>query len=371
LHGGVEVTERVGGSLQWLPLGQLEPDWQNPRFLPGTASRFQSHEDAYVFLDQKYDAHAVADSIARHGYFESEPLIAVPGQAENSFVVVEGNRRLTALKSLQDSGLRDRMTRTGWADLPADVEIPDAVPVLVVESRERVAPIMGFRHITGIAPWDPYQQARYVAELIDGDQQTGADEVAELIGRDANEVRAFYRNYSIVEQADEVFGISDSKRVTDEFGVWSRAMTSVGIRAYVGAPPPRDVSEREFPLSDDVGEHLDRLFVWLFGIPRTEQDRDEGKQSREGRAISDSRQLNRLGKAILHSRGVESLEKGADLETAERAMLDGRAQFAGSIGEAKLALEAAQEHRPARLSKAAAQTLEEICELAKKLKHGA
>ena len=59
-----------------------------------------------------YDAITIAESIARHGYFESEPLVAVPyeaaypgekrGERSGEYVVVEGNRRLTALRALAD-----------------------------------------------------------------------------------------------------------------------------------------------------------------------------------------------------------------------------------------------------------------------------
>jgi hypothetical protein len=361
------VAERVGGTLERLTLEQLTPDWQNPRFLPGTVERFDTDEDVYEYLDRKYNAHAVADSIARHGYFDSEPLIAIPRDGDGQFIVVEGNRRLAALKALADPDLRRRMRRRGWADLPEDVELPEDLPVLVVDSRERVAPILGFRHITGIAPWDPYQQARYVAEMIDG-EQLSAEDVAERIGRDVGEVRAFYRNFSIVEQAEDVFEIDDTKRAVDEFGVWSRAMTSLGIRSYIGAPPPRGVVEREYPLEEDSRERLERLFVWLFGVPRSDKDRAEGKQSREGRAIPESRYLNRLGKAMLHPRGLAALEAGEDLERAERAMLDIRARFTASLEEAKEALESARAQRPKPLSKGSRDALEEIGDIVEELK---
>ena len=144
--------------------------------------------------------------------------------------------------------------------------------------------------------------------MIDEEGQSAEVNVAEQTGRSVSEVRAFYRNYSIVEQADLVFAISDVKRVIDEFGVWTRALTSAGIRGYIGAPAPRNVVEREYPLSDDVGDRLGRLIIWLFGAPRPAEDQAEGKQSREGRAIADSRELSRLGMAMLSSKGLAALE---------------------------------------------------------------
>src|SRR5207247_388129 len=141
---------------------------------------------------------SIAESIARHGYFESEPLIAVPaaaaypdesrrGAAARRYIVVEGNRRLTALRALVDPDFRSSLRGRRWAALPDDAELPADLPVLVVADRDQVAPILGFRHITGIAPWEPYPQANYIAELIDESGRSFA-EVADLLNRSVTEV---------------------------------------------------------------------------------------------------------------------------------------------------------------------------------------
>jgi hypothetical protein len=145
-------------------------------------------------------------------------------------------------------------------------------------------------------------------------------------------------------------------------------MTSAGIRAYIRAPAPRDVIEREYPLEQDVGDRLAQVFVWIFGLPRSAEDQAEGKQSRDGRAISDSRELSRLGKAIEHPKGLAALEGGENLERAERAMLDIRAQFNAAIDEATTALEVAMGQRPKRLSRAQSDALDRLNEMVEKLK---
>jgi hypothetical protein len=147
-------------------------------------------------------------------------------------------------------------------------------------------------------------------------------------------------------------------------------MTSTAIRAYIGAPAPRQVVERQYPLEPDVAENLERLIVWIFGLPRSDEEQAEAKQSRKGRAISDSRHLNRLGKAIQHPRGLRSLEGGEDLAAAERAMMNERAQFSAALTEARDAIHSAAVHRPARLSSAADSLLAELEELVKDLRAG-
>lgn len=360
------MVDTVGGVLETIPLSSLRPDWRNPRFPKAATAQFRTDIDVYAYLDKQFDAASVAESISRHGFFLSEPLIAIPDDGSQpqttalraeagsaratlpTYIVVEGNRRLTALQGLLLEDVRRAMTDPRWRTFAPDVEFPASVPVLVAPSRDHVAPILGYRHVTGIAPWDPYQQARYVASLIDDETNPlSASDVAQLIGRNVSEVRSFYRNYSIVEQGRDIFEMEDPDRIVDEFGVWTRAMTSTPIRDYIGAPAPREVEEGHYPLPDDAGQTLQRLVTWIFGEPRSHEDRSAGRQSKEGRVISDSRQLSRLGRALAHPRGVSALEDGESLAQAELAALDEAVRFAEALNGARKELATAADNATA------------------------
>jgi hypothetical protein len=199
-------------------------------------------------------------------------------------------------------------------------------------------------------------------------EKLDAEKIAELIGRSVSEVRSFYRNFSIVEQAEEEFGIPDSKRIVDEFGVWTRAMSNPGIRGYIGAPAPREVVEREYPLDGDAEENLARLTVWLFGHPRSDDDMAEGKRSREGRAISDSRQLTRFGAVLAHPKGRDALVADQPLEVAELATIDDRDVFMTALDDARSSLEFAVKHRPKRITKGPQEVLSKLSRLLKSLR---
>lgn len=350
---GDSVVSSNVGQLAEVRLGSLRPDWKNPRFPPGATEAFKTDLDVFAYLDQRFDAASIAESIARHGFFQSEPLIAIPLE-NDEYIVVEGNRRLTAIKALAIPEVRERMVDPRWKAIrviaPTELSDETRIPVLIAASRESVAPILGYRHVTGITPWDPYQQARYVASLIDDEKSTlSASDVANLIGRDLSEVKAFYRNYSIVEQAEDSFEIPDTDRIVDEFGVWTRAMTSVGIRDYIGAPAPRDIVERDYPLAEKQKDSLSRLMVWLFGEPREDSEKAKGRQSSTGRVISDSRQLTRLGRVLANPDGRAALEAAESLVDAERAMLNKSARFHESLSTAKNALIAAKKNVSAEL----------------------
>src|SRR4051812_2159917 len=79
-----------------LAISELYFDPRNPR-LP-EAAQSMTQEELLTYIAKEYQPIEIARSIAAHGYFLSEPLIVV---LENGlYMVVEGNRRLAALRLL-------------------------------------------------------------------------------------------------------------------------------------------------------------------------------------------------------------------------------------------------------------------------------
>jgi hypothetical protein len=82
-------------------VASLHLDAKNPRLGRETSARAPREIIQYLFEHDK--ALDVAESIVARGYFPNEPLLAI--KENNQFVVVEGNRRLAALKALREPGL--------------------------------------------------------------------------------------------------------------------------------------------------------------------------------------------------------------------------------------------------------------------------
>lgn len=83
------------------PVASLHLDSKNPRLGRETSARAPREIIQYLFEHDK--ALEVAQSIASRGYFPNEPLLAI--KENDRYVVVEGNRRLAALKALREPGL--------------------------------------------------------------------------------------------------------------------------------------------------------------------------------------------------------------------------------------------------------------------------
>ena len=94
----------------WLSVDQLCFDLKNPRlFLDGDLNE----PDLVRLLWKDFAVDELALSIAGNGYFEHEPLFVA--LENDKHIVVEGNRRLAAIKLLLDGQLR---RVAGATDLP-------------------------------------------------------------------------------------------------------------------------------------------------------------------------------------------------------------------------------------------------------------
>lgn len=269
-------------------------DIENPR-IPESCRGFNQNQ-LLLFIANNYNAVTVAKSIARHSYFPSEPLIVL--EEGETRVVVEGNRRLTALKLLLHPELREGLdSRDEWDAIVPTHALPTEVPVILVSNRREVAPIIGYRHISGIQPWDPYSKARYIASQKDSGLTF--EQVATEVGEKENEIKASYRNYRIIRQANES-GIETEDAIA-EFGVFTKAMQTKGIRDFIGVPAPKDVNEED-PIPAENLSQLREFMGYVFG---------------EEPIIEDSRQLTQLGQILASEDGLRSLRETGDLEQAD------------------------------------------------------
>ncbi|HEY3970846.1 MAG TPA: hypothetical protein VGL79_05555, partial [Solirubrobacteraceae bacterium] len=134
-------------------------DAQNPRFYGQDGSSDQQSMLTTLWRDFAVDE--IALSIAANSYFQYEPLFAAIEQGAP--VVVEGNRRLAAVKLLCHEDLRKSVGATELPKLSAKaVKALKQLPVIVT-SRETIWQYIGFKHVNGPQPWQSSSKAQYIA----------------------------------------------------------------------------------------------------------------------------------------------------------------------------------------------------------------
>jgi len=92
-----------------------------------------------------------------HGYFQGEPLLVVPSKKRDGYDVVEGNRRLTAVKLLGNPSLALIRQKSVQRIRREARHKPTELPILKFEKRDEILDYLGYRHITGTK--EPFGQS--------------------------------------------------------------------------------------------------------------------------------------------------------------------------------------------------------------------
>jgi hypothetical protein len=286
------------------PISRLRLDPENPR-LP-KALKDQSQEDLAVILELGFEAYAVAQSMAANGFFIAEPLLVIQSDQESdALIVVEGNRRLTALLGLTSPRIRAQFAEAErWDMLAANSKVgkDDLIPVVLLASRESAIPQIAKAHVLGKLQWRPYAQAAYVAARVDEGRSYA--EVAEMIGITKGKVADQYRDHAVLLQAQEL-GLNASQ-IETAFSVLTVAMSSVKLRSHVGAPLGSQLAPGSKPIPEDRTRELGELITWVFG-----SEEEEPK-------INDSRQMTQLGNVVGTEVGLKALREGDSLDQARQ-----------------------------------------------------
>jgi hypothetical protein len=248
-------------TIKRVPVDQLLLDPKNPRL--ALASGATDQVELVRLLWQNMAVDEVALSIAVNGWFENKHLIVIPAAApKGSYIVVEGNRRLAAVKLLRDPKLRERVGVPGsW--ITPEQPLPEELPVEVHQSREELWQYMGFEHVNGVRPWDSFSKAAYVwhvHEAVEGD----LDRIAESIGDRYSTVKRLYLGYAALQQARSR-GVFDMEEPQGRFA-FSHLYTALDyreFREYLGITAASAITSE--PVPPDRVPHLERVMRWLYG----------------------------------------------------------------------------------------------------------
>lgn len=299
------MSDKFGPKSDFISVAKLDFDPHNPRFSTEIAGGPEGELVERFIRDERLLE--VLNSIADQGYFAGEPLLVVQSAGTDRFHVIEGNRRLAALKLL--NGLVD--VPPGRSSIEEACEQarnkPSEVPCLIFDNDEQILRYLGFRHITGIKSWSSLQKARYIKKLRDRfytqmelKQQTTA--LAREIGSRADYVAQMLTALNLYDRAERVnfYGVQGLNPQEIEFSVLTTAISYSNIAEYVGLKSRQDV------VGDGVkDEELKNLLSWMF-VARSNQKP----------VLGDSRNLKQLAAVVESTAAISVLMKDGNLEAA-------------------------------------------------------
>lgn len=273
-----------------IDINHLHLDPNNPRFWSETRGRRTPDmriADERVQMKtmseiRKFGVQELRDSILRNGFLPLDRIVVRELEdAADQFVVVEGNRRLAALKSLRQEIEDGTVAEADLDDVYLDAikKSTDNLDVLVyrgVDARDISWALQGIRHISGIRDWEPAQRARLVASKVDEDH-LGFKEAGQMFGLSARAVGRLYRGFKALEQMreDEDYG---NKTENEYFSLFDEAIKNNHVKVWLGW----DDLERKFTRQDA----LKQFYSWI--VPNEEDER-------ERRRLDDPKEIKKLG----------------------------------------------------------------------------
>lgn len=319
------------GTPRHVAVKNLRLDPENPR-LP-ESQRGGSQVDLALLMVMGFDAYAVAQSIADNGFFAGEPLLAVRSESEpGAYIVVEGNRRFTALLGLTDESVRSQLPDADrWKVVAERARMSQETLIPIVEHPDRASTHVEVAraHVVGKLAWRPYMQARFIAARVA--EGNTIQQVAEMIGIPKSKAADLYRDQAVVTQAQSL-GLATGE-VEKAFSLLTVAMGVTRLRAHVSAPLGSQLEVGKDPIPAEKTDELSELLEWIFGSEDAEPK------------ITDSRQAASLGNVAASEVGLAALRAGATLEEARQkvtaAGMDPRERLVNRLNTAKNSLLAA------------------------------
>lgn len=320
------TTER---GTQRMKVSKLAFDRKNPRLFEYDLSPNPSDADIIKLLWEVMDVRELVLSIEASGFFFHEPLVIVDEDGKN--VVIEGNRRLAAVKLLRDPDLA--------ASLEVSVpqitnEARDALselPVLV-DTRENSWRYLGFKHVNGPAKWSSYGKSQYIANVYRM-YRVSLEDIARQIGDTHRTVQRLFRGLMVIEQAQrmKVFDREDRYHRNLYFSHLYTGLGYDGISSFLGLSPETDENEEPVPL--EKKNELGEICRWLFGSKREDTRPVIRSQNPD---------LRNLDTVVAHREAVAALRAGTDLSRALEISMPPTTAFEQSLTAAKRELEKAR-----------------------------
>ena len=318
-----------------VPVERLRLDDLNPRLVGGAESA--SDEAIIARLYRTAELSELLQTISVNGYLDIEPLVVIPAPEGDDLIVLEGNRRLAALRLLIEPDLVDRIASSERRRITVPTvneslrATLDQVSVHPVANREEARAFIGFKHINGPAKWDAYAKARFAAQWYKAGRSEGVDlaDIARSIGDRHATIKRMVSAIYVLEQAKDegLFDIEDRHTKKLNFSHLYTALSRSQYMDYLGLgaawashdPEPDQVPQEKL-------EELRKVLVWIYGLKRDDMPSVVRSQNPD---------IKHLGEVLAHAQGRHVLETTHDLDAAHASTEPVDKQFTASLIRAR------------------------------------
>jgi hypothetical protein len=280
----------------------LQFDTRNPRF-GGEGANLSQSEIQRLLFDPPHSASLLLDSFAKNGYISYEPLV-VRREASDRYVVIEGNRRLSAVQHI--------VNHPNEYDASIVSSLKE-IPVLVFHEKADASHLrdirtyLGVRHLVGYREWPAESKAIFLDQNIKS--RSDLKRLMQEFAIRKQDIVRYLVPYRVKKAARDL--LEEYETAEDQaFWMLGEALSRTGVKEYIQL----DVDSDSLKVRSFNSAKFQHLLEYLYGST------NEGRGSRKAvgmRRITETRQLTRLANVLASKKASHKLEEGSTLEEAE------------------------------------------------------
>lgn len=325
----------------------LDFDRENPRFTPDKEPEDATDEAIIIQLNRTADLGELIQSLGFNGYIGIEPMIVY--EKSDRLVVLEGNRRLAAIKCLRDKDLAKRCSVSTPESIPDEILATfENILVYRVEDKDGAKNLIGFKHINGPQAWDAYAKALFAMRWLDTEKSKSnglsLSDIARRMGDKHDTLQRMVTAAYVIRQAEDckVYSLDERTKKHFSFSHLYTALSYPEYSTYIGMERTNrnaDPSIRAVPEAKFI--ELRQLLIWLYGSKRDDVEPVIQSQAKD---------LNRLKAVLASPAAVRELTERGNLEDAVVTATPRASLFATNIvasaATLKISLETASDYDP-------------------------
>ena len=322
----VPFKENCPVPVEWLVL-----DRRNPRLI--STDQEASDEKIIAQLFKGEELSELLQSISANGYLDIEPLIVMKID-DSALIVLEGNRRLAAIRLFREPELADcifnkeRIRITIPAIEDKNMKTLEKVSVYRVAERDEARSFIGFKHINGAAKWDSYAKGKFAADWYRSGDVT-LEQIANRIGDRHDTIKRMVNAIFVLEQAEkgDIFHISDRVNPRFNFSHLYTALARAQYMEYLSLEAAwASFEPTPNPVPNDRQKNLGEVLRWIYGSKEEEIPPVIQSQNPD---------IKRLGEVLLDAEGLNVLRTGNKLSEAHASIQPAEDRFSEGLLKAR------------------------------------
>lgn len=268
--------------------------------------KVQRKTKGFIEGDKRENIKDLISSFKANGFIDVD-VIQVRDLGSNNYLVLEGNRRVTTLKALQE----DYENGKDIGNLNPEIFKKIPFEIHNNEHKEMHLIVMGLKHISGNKKWSAINQAQLIYDFLkpyfDTDEYWGKEvQLHESLGITKVKLRTTQRAYHLI-LAYKRSDYGDQFKSND-YSIFEEISKRPSIKEWIGWDDNSYLATNY--------NNLQRLFSW---ISKTEElDEDEGENKEIEPIISKSVEIRDLALFIKNENALSIME---DKRSVSRALL--------------------------------------------------